>query len=156
MMEFGVEVLMDIGESIFRRGMGHTAMPYARSATAQAVADLAQGVGVGQLAEQHRDQLGPAAKAFGAPFGVVFLDQRSELSSGKMLEQLIEQTGYLYDWSALLLGFGARIGTSRTNRFLPPSIIGGPLLEPGNCRAQLTSCLGQECLKTGSTPSDAC
>ena len=119
-------------------------MNQAAQTAGQPVADLAQGVGVGQLAEQHRNQLCPAAKAFGAPFGVVFLDQRSELSSGKMLEQLIEQTGYLYDWSALLLGFGARIGTSRTNRFLPPSFIGGPLLEPGNWRAQLTSCLGQE------------
>jgi len=54
------------------------------------------------LAEQHRDQLRPAAKAFGAPFRVVFLDQRRELGSRKMLEQLIEETRNLYDWIALL------------------------------------------------------
>src|SRR5437763_17152989 len=85
---------------------------------------------MGQLAEQHRDQLRPAAKAFGAPFSVVFVDQRSEFGSGRMLEQLIEETGYLYDWSALQLGFGARIGTSPTNRCLPRSIVGGLSLEP--------------------------
>jgi hypothetical protein len=78
-------------------------------AAAQADADFAQRVGVRQLAEQHRDQLGPAAKAFGAPFGIVFFDQRSELGSGEMLEQLIEQTGNLYDWIALLLGIWRRI-----------------------------------------------
>jgi hypothetical protein len=49
------------------------------------------------LAEQHRDQLAPATEALGAPLGVVFLDQRPELDPGEMLEQLIEQTGCLYD-----------------------------------------------------------
>ena len=73
-------------------------------ATAQAVANLAEGIGVSKLAEQHRDQLRPAAKAFGAPFRVVFLDQRSELVPGKMLEQLIEETRDLYDSLALLVG----------------------------------------------------
>src|SRR4051795_12849565 len=57
---------------------------------------------MGELAEQHRHQLRPATEAFGAPFGLVLLDQRSELGARKMLEQLIEQTGCLYDWSALL------------------------------------------------------
>jgi hypothetical protein len=55
-----------------------------------------------QLAEQHRDQLRPATEAFGPWFGVVFLDQGPKLHPGKMLEQLIEQTGCLYDWNALL------------------------------------------------------
>ena len=73
-------------------------------ATAQTIADLAQRIGMGKLAEQHRDQLRPAAKAFGAPFRVVFLDQRSELGPGKMLEQLIEQTRDLYDGFAFLVG----------------------------------------------------
>jgi hypothetical protein len=40
--------------------------------TVQAVANLTKRTGMGELAEQHRDQLRPAAKAFGAPFGVVF------------------------------------------------------------------------------------
>ena len=42
---------------------------------------------MGELAEQHRDQLGPAAKALGAPFRFILFDQRSELGPGKMLEQ---------------------------------------------------------------------
>jgi len=71
-------------------------------AAAQTIADLTQRVGMGELAEQHRHQLRPATEAFGAPFGLVLLDQRSELGARKMLEQLIEQTGCLYDWSALL------------------------------------------------------
>jgi hypothetical protein len=57
-----------------------------------------------QLAEQHGDELRPAAKAFGPSFRVMFLDQGSELRPGKMLEQLIEQTGCLYDGNALLFG----------------------------------------------------
>src|SRR3954447_10589751 len=74
---------------------------FAQAAT-QTIADLTQRVGMGELAEQHRHQLRPATEAFGAPFGLVLLDQRSELGARKMLEQLIEQTGCLYDWSALL------------------------------------------------------
>src|SRR5438309_9087036 len=35
------------------------------------------------------NQLRPAAKTFGAPFRIVFFDQRSELGPRKMLEQLI-------------------------------------------------------------------
>jgi hypothetical protein len=53
-------------------------------AAAQAVTDLAQRIGVGELEEQHRDQLRPAAKAFGAPLCVILFDQRSELGPGKM------------------------------------------------------------------------
>jgi hypothetical protein len=56
------------------------------------------------LAEQHRDQLRPAAKAFGAPFRVVFLDQRRELGPREMMEQLIEETRILYDGFAFLVG----------------------------------------------------
>ena len=72
--------------------------------TAQTVANLAQRIGMGELAEQHLDQLRPAAKTFGAPFRIVFFDQRSELGPGKMLEQLIEQTRDLYDGFAFLVG----------------------------------------------------
>jgi hypothetical protein len=72
--------------------------------TAQAVANLAQRISVSELAEQHRHQLRPAAKTFGAPFCIVFFDQRSELGPGKMLEQLIEQTRDLYDGFAFLVG----------------------------------------------------
>jgi hypothetical protein len=77
---------------------------------------------MGELAEQHRNQLGPAAKAFGAPFGIISLDQRCELGSRKMLEQLIEETRDLYYWIALLWQRLARLPARNGS---PPSIIGG-------------------------------
>jgi len=65
--------------------------------TGQAVADVAQGISAAQLAKEHGDELCPAGKALGASFGAVLLNQRSKLSPGKMLEQLIEEAGSLYD-----------------------------------------------------------
>jgi hypothetical protein len=58
--------------------------------TAQAIANLAQRIGMRELAEQHRHQLRPTAKTFGAPLRFVFFHQRPKLGSWKMLEQLIE------------------------------------------------------------------
>ena len=91
-IQLGRAVFIGIGESGFIRRLADAEMNQFAQATAQAVADLAQRIGMGELAEQHRDQLRPAAKAFGAPFRVVFLDQGSELGPGKKLEQLIEET----------------------------------------------------------------
>jgi hypothetical protein len=54
------------------------------------------------LAEQHGDELRPAAKAFGGTLGGVFLDECGELGTGKVLEQLIEEARDLYDCVALL------------------------------------------------------
>jgi hypothetical protein len=51
---------------------------------------------MGQLAEQHRDQLGPATEAFSRSFSPVFLYQRRELKARKVLEQLIKQAHCLY------------------------------------------------------------
>jgi len=65
--------------------------------TRQAVADLAQGIRTSQLAKEHGDELRPAGKSLGGVFAAVFLHQGSELGPGKMLEQLIEQAGSLYD-----------------------------------------------------------
>jgi hypothetical protein len=62
----------------------------------QSVADLAQRISMGQLAERHSHELGPAGESFGSAFGQVLLDQRSEFRSGKMLQKLIEQAGSLY------------------------------------------------------------
>jgi hypothetical protein len=56
------------------------------------------------LTKQHRDELGPASKTLGGALATMFLDQRGKLGSRKMLEQLIEQAGYLYDCLALLVG----------------------------------------------------
>src|SRR4051794_7209469 len=90
---------------------------FAQAAT-QTIADLTQRVGMGELAEQHRHQLRPATEAFGAPFGLVLLDQRSELGARKMLEQLIEQTGGLYDWGALLFPGSGQDGAAANEQML--------------------------------------
>lgn len=44
-------------------------------AAGQAIADLPQGVGAAELAEQHRGALRPTGEALGGPFGTVFLHQ---------------------------------------------------------------------------------
>ena len=90
------------------------------------------------LAEQHRDQLRPAAKAFGAPFRVVFFDQRRELGPRKMPEELIEETRDLYDGSAFLVGGVRR--SIRPRNDSPTFIIGGLFF----CSDESQSCLGQE------------
>jgi hypothetical protein len=57
-------------------------------AAGQTVADLTQGVGVGQLAKQHRGQLRPASIALGVALALVLFDQAGELVPGNLLEQL--------------------------------------------------------------------
>jgi hypothetical protein len=49
------------------------------------------------LAEQHGDELRPAGKALGGTLSGVLLYECGELSSGKVLEQLIEEARDLYD-----------------------------------------------------------
>ena len=119
LVQLGGPVFVGIGEGGFVGGFGDAEMDQFAQATAQAVANLAQRIGVGELAEQHRDQLGPAAKAFGAPFRVVFLDQRRELGPREMLEQLIEETRNLYDGFAFLVGaFGEAPARNSSQRSL--------------------------------------
>ena len=79
-------------------------MHQATQTAGQPVADLAQGVGAAELAKQHGDELRPAGKPLGSTLAAMFLHQRGKLGPGKMLEQLIEQAGYLYDCLALLVG----------------------------------------------------
>src|ERR1035438_3775053 len=55
-----------------------------------------------ELTAQHGDELRPAGKTFGITLSGVLFDECSELGSGKVLEQLIEQACDLYDWIALL------------------------------------------------------
>ena len=65
---------------LFRRHIDSEVNQFAQT-TGKPVADFAQRVDVGQLAEQHRDQLRPATEAFCGPFGPVFLYQRRELEA---------------------------------------------------------------------------
>jgi len=74
------------------------------------------------LTEQHGDELRPAAKALGGTLGGVLLDECGELSTGKVLEQLIEQARDLYDCVALLW---AAFGETPARNGSPTSIIGG-------------------------------
>ena len=67
-------------------------------------ANLTEGMGLAQLAKKHGNELIPAGEPLGGVLGAMLLDQCGKLGPGKMLEQLIEQTGYLYDCLALLVG----------------------------------------------------
>jgi hypothetical protein len=69
----------------------------AAETTGQTVANLAEGIGASELAKEHGYELRPAAKSLGGVLGTVFLNQGGELGTRKMLEQLIEQAGSLYD-----------------------------------------------------------
>jgi GNAT superfamily N-acetyltransferase len=92
-------------------------------ATGQAVADLAQRVGTAELAEQHRDELGPAGKALRGSLGVVPLYQSREFGARKMLQQLIEQARDRYHDLALLGNVCGEIPAKRDIR--SRLIIGG-------------------------------
>jgi hypothetical protein len=89
----------------------------------QPVADLAQRVGAAELAKQHRDELRPTGEPLSGVLGSMLLHERGKLGPGKMLEQLIEQAGYLYDCLALLVGDVRRKSGQGTLR--SRSIIGG-------------------------------
>jgi len=52
---------------------------------------------MGELAEEHRDELRPAGETFGGTLGGVFLGECGELGTGKVLEKLIEEARDLYD-----------------------------------------------------------
>ena len=73
-------------------------------AAGQTVTDLAQGIGVSQVAEQHRHELRPASEALGAFLGVVLPHQLLELPPRYLLQKLTEETRVTYhDLEALLL-----------------------------------------------------
>jgi hypothetical protein len=72
--------------------------------TGQAVADLAQGVGLGQLTEQHGRQLGPAGESFGMAFALVLGNQGRELVARDLLQKLTEEAGCAYHRYALRVG----------------------------------------------------
>ena len=95
-------MFVGIGQGGAARRSGNPHMHQAPQAAAEAVADLAQRIGASELAEQHGDELRPAGEALGVTLSGVLLDECGELSTRKVLEQLIEETRNLYDWIALL------------------------------------------------------
>jgi hypothetical protein len=75
------------------------------------------------LAEEHGDKLRPAGKSLGGVFGAVLLHEWGEPGARKMLEQLMEEAGSLYDWVGPPCGRG--LAKSRLGTFRRRSIIGG-------------------------------
>src|SRR5215203_2221946 len=102
--------------------MGDAHMHQSPQTTPQTVADLAQGIGASELAEQHGDELRPAGKPLGGTLSGVLLHQGGKLGPGEVLKQLIEQARDLYDWVALLW---AAYGEASARNGSPTSIIGG-------------------------------
>jgi len=60
----------------------------------QAAADLAQALGMGELAEKHRDELLAASETTGVTFGLVLTHEGLELETGEGLSKLAENAGY--------------------------------------------------------------
>ena len=67
-------------------------------AAGQPVRNLAQRIGMAQLAEEHGHELGPAVKALGRALGLMLFNQAGEFPARKMMQQLIKQTRDLYHW----------------------------------------------------------
>ena len=65
LVQLGGPVFVGIREGGFIGGLTDAEMHQFAQATAQAIANLASRIGMGELAEQHRDQLCPAAKTLG-------------------------------------------------------------------------------------------
>ena len=90
-------MLVGVGQGGPAGRLGDAEMDQAAQTTSQPIADLAQGIGASGLAKEHGDELRPAGKSLGCAFSAVLLDQGRELGARKMLEQLIEEAGSLYD-----------------------------------------------------------
>lgn len=77
-------------------------------ATGEAIADLAQRIGVGQLAKQHADELRPTREPACVTFPLMPLDDTGEFGAGNLFQKLTKQTCGLYHRSTLLAGVGNR------------------------------------------------
>jgi len=69
-------------------------MPQAAFTGSQSLVDLAQALGLAQLAEQHGHQLAPTRETLDPPSGAVLAHQRLELTAQEPLEKLAENAGY--------------------------------------------------------------
>ncbi|NJL26794.1 MAG: hypothetical protein HC897_02405 [Thermoanaerobaculia bacterium] len=80
-------------------------------AKSETVADLAQRIGLGQVAEEHRHQLGPPLEALRLAFDLVLLAQRCEACSRDLTKQLTEKAAAAYQDRSLCRlpsGMGSR------------------------------------------------
>jgi hypothetical protein len=92
LVQDGWATLVGIGEGRAFRRFIDAEMAELAQAAGEPVADLAQGVGTGEVTEEHRNQLGPAGEALGAPLGIVLADECSKLESRTVSQQLTEET----------------------------------------------------------------
>jgi hypothetical protein len=77
-------------------------VPQFAFAGGQALANLAQRLGRGQLAKHHGHKLAPTGKPSGVSLGMERLDGLLELRSRKQLEQLSENAAYSIHGGTLL------------------------------------------------------
>src|SRR6266498_315311 len=75
-------------------GLVYSQMPQLAFAGRQATRDFPQALCVAQLAEHHRDELGPAGKVSRVPFGLMVADRRLEFRPRDQLQNLTEDAAY--------------------------------------------------------------
>jgi hypothetical protein len=73
-------------------------MPQLAHAACQPPADLPEGLSLGELAEQHRDELIPARESFRAAFGLMLLDGCLELGAKVDPPVLSASCGFVCDY----------------------------------------------------------
>ena len=86
----GGPVLVGVRQRRLVGSRAHAQVAQLSEAAGQAGADLAQRLRPRELAEQHRDELGPAREPFGVPLVTVLPDDPRELGLRKETKQLTE------------------------------------------------------------------
>lgn len=81
-----------VGKRTLGRGRVQAQMTELATGDGQAITDLPQTLGLGQLAEQHGNILVPRGKPLGMAFCPAFMDQPHKREAGHDLENLTEQT----------------------------------------------------------------
>lgn len=100
--ELGGALFVGVGEGGAGDGTGDAEVSELAEAGLEPAGDLAEGLGGGELAEDHGNEVGPGSEALGVPFGLVFLDQGGELRAGEVVKNLTEETGDRYHNGVLL------------------------------------------------------
>ncbi len=81
-----------VGKCALGGGSAQSQMTELAAGDGQAVADLPQALGLGQLTEQHGDILVPRRESLGVAFRPALVDQQKKRVPGHHLEDLAEQT----------------------------------------------------------------
>jgi len=101
--EFCGTLGIGVGEGGTNRGLCDSKMTKFSQTGFEAVGDVTEAVGMGELAEDHRDELSPAGETFCVPFGSMLMNKPVELETREMKKKLTKKTGYLYHDDALPL-----------------------------------------------------